>query len=231
MPTPATQQKQQLSRLSSGIALVVWLLLACGCFDSLAMVGKVIVGDPIQPSGFEIATGIDLRDEHSRILVHCTSPSYVTSDYATLTSDLQQELIRRLKRRGLAVLGPDAATDILDDHGGTFNPRLLASKMEDVDYIMLISVETFQYRVEQSSDLYRGQTSGHVVAYQVDRQSSTPQVLKVYDQEFHTLFPSAQPVQADQVSKNVFIRQFIDEIADDLGHSFYSVNRSDLFAR
>lgn len=231
MSVLSTNRKRRAHSLTMCVALACCVSTLHGCIDSLAMMSKVLIGDPIQASGFEMATGVDLREKHSRILIHCTSPTYVTSDYDSLNADIQEEVIRRMKRRGLAVLGADAATDILDDRGGTFDPLLLAQEIDDVDYIALITVESFEYLVEQSNDYYRGQTSGHVVIYEVNRELDSPQALKVYDQEFHTLFPAAHPVPADDTSKNVFIRMFIDEIADDLGHTFYRVNQSDLFAR
>ena len=212
-------------------ALLVSMLLCCGCLNSLVMLGKVVMGDPKQPSGFELATGISLEEENKRILIHCVSPSFVTSEYDSLTADVQEEVIRRMKRRGMAVLHPDAAANILDNNGGTFDPNLLAAQLDDVDYIMLVTISGFQYRVDQSPNLFQGKASGRVIGYEVVKDDALHQTLKIYDQEFQSQYPIAHPIASDQMPKNVFIRRFIDQIADDVGSSFYKISQSELFAR
>ena len=219
---------RRIAQLMLCFALTV---VSTGCINSLVMVGKMMMGDPVQTSGFELATGISLEDENKRILIHCTAPSYVQSEYDSLTADLQDEVIRRMKRRGMAVLHPDAAANILDANGGTFDPDLLARKMPDVDYIMVINVNSFQFREEHSPNLFRGRTSGSIVGYEVIGEDSMKSTLRVYDQEFRTTHPTSHPVTTDQMPQNVFIRRFIDQIADDVGSSFYRVSQGDLFAR
>lgn len=207
------------------------LLTQTGCINSLVMFGKVLLGDPVQPSGFETATGISLQKEEKRVLLHCSAPAYLSDEYDTLTSDIEVELISRLRRRGIGVMPPDAAADVLDDFAGHFDPKLLAQKLDDVDYIFHIQFDNFNYRERNSPSLYRGQASGRIVAYEIRGDETDRHSVQVYDQQFNTTHPTTHPVAADQMPRSVFISRFIDRLADDLGHTFYGVQNSELFVQ
>lgn len=231
----AARQFQNRSNSATFAMLMFGLCLSvftqCGCVDSLMMVGKVIMGDPKQPSGFEIATGTSLVKDQKRILIHCSAPAFLSDDYDTLTSDVEEELIRRMRRHGVAVMHPDAAADILDDYAGRFDPNLLASQLDDVDYIFHIQFDSFTYLEKNSPNFYRGKASGTIVGHEVRGKDSGRHSVKVYDQQFKTTHPSAHPIPSGQMPKTVFIRKLIDRIADDLGNTFYSVSSSSLFAQ
>lgn len=201
-----------------------------GCINSLVMFGKVLMGDPTQVSGFERATGISLKKEKKRILVHCSAPFSVSSDYGNLTANFQEELFRRMRRNGLDVCPPDTSARILDERGGAFDAQLLATKASEVDYIMHIQIEGFDHREASSPTLFRGQATGSITGYEVRQKDGNRQVLRVFDQQFRTYYPSTYPVPADQTPKTVFIRRFTDHVADSLGATFYDVSASSLFA-
>lgn len=209
----------------------LFLLLQSGCVNSFVMAGKVLLGDPIQPSGFEVATGVSLQEEEKKVLIHCSAPSYLSDEFDTLTTDIQEELIRRLKRRGMAVMHADAAADVLDSFSGHFDPNLLAMQLEDVDYIFHVQFESFSYREDNSPNLYRGRATGRVVGHEIKGEAGGRHSVQVYDQQFNTTHPSTHPVAADQMPKTVFIRRFTDKLADELGQTFYGVQNSDLFAQ
>ncbi|QDT31414.1 hypothetical protein Mal48_06470 [Thalassoglobus polymorphus] len=213
------------------LMLTLLALSQSGCLNSLVMAGKVILGDPKQPSGFEVATGKSLVEEEKQILIHCSAPSYISSEHDTLTSDLQLELISRMRRNGLLVMSPDAAADVLDNYSGQFDPKLLAMEMEDVGYIFHIQVDSFSFREDNSPNLFRGRTKGRVIGYEVRGEEGGRHSVQVYDQQFSTQHPGTHPIPSDQMPKSVFIRRFIDKLADDLGHSFYSVHTGELFAQ
>lgn len=204
-----------------------------GCLESLVMAGKVLMGDPVQSSGFELATGISLAEDQKRVLIHCSAPSYLSDEFDTLTSDIQEELIRRLKRRGMAVMHADAAADVLDDYAGHFDPNLLAMRLDDVDYIFHVQFENFTYREDNSPNLYRGKAAGKIVAHEIRRgdDGAGAHSVEVYNQLFNLTHPSTHPVAADQMPQTVFIRKFTNKLADELGHTFYSVRSSDLFVQ
>ena len=226
-----TGRSRAPAALFAGCLIFITAATQSGCINALAMMGKVVMGDPLQVSGFEMATGIDLKETESRILVHCSAPSYVTEEYETLTSDVQEELLRRMKRRRLQVVHPDTAATILDDKGGSFDPNLLARELDDVDYIMHIELEDFSYLEDSSPNLYRGRVSGRIHGFETRGEDGLRHAAKMFDQSFKTSHPTTHPVAVDQMPKNVFIRRFVDHIADSLGASFYDVQLSEVFAR
>lgn len=206
-----------------------FLTISSGCINSFVMFGKVLMGDPIQPSGFEVLTGVNLKKAEKRILIHCSAPAFLASDYDTLTAEVQNGLQSRLRRRKIAMISPDRVADVLDDFSGRFDPNLLASKIDDVDYLFHIQFDSFSHQEANSPNLYRGNATGRIVGYEARGQKNQRHAVQVYDQRFNTVHPSTHPVTVDQMPKNVFIRRFIDRINDDLGHTFYGVHNSDLF--
>ncbi len=84
---------------------------------------------------------------------------------------------------------------------------------------------------DNSPNLYRGRSKGRVVGYEVRGEEASRHSVQVYDQQFSTQHPGTHPISADQMPKTVFIRRFIDKLADDLGHSFYSVRTGELFVQ
>jgi hypothetical protein len=213
--------------LASGMLLLV---LQAGCIRTMVMVGKVLMGDPMQTSGFELATGTNLKKEGKRLLIHCTAPAFVKESYGTLTRDVEEELIRRMKRHELQVLHPDVAVNIFDRLGGTFDPQAIAREVDDVDYVIHIQIDRFSYLEDSSPNFYRGQASGRIIGFEVRGDGGEKHAIQVFDQQFQTTYPTTYPVAVDQTPKAVFIRRFVDHIASSLGASFYDVTRSDLYA-
>ena len=195
------------------------------------MASKVLLGDPKQTSAFELATHINLKKAKKRILIHCSTPSFVTDECGTLTSDIQEELIRRMKRHDLLPLHTDVAGRVLDRTGGKFDVQLLAREVRDADYIMHVQIEKYSSQEPSSPTLYRGHLSGRIVGYEVRGEDSQRYAVQVFDQNFQVEYPTTYPVPVDQSPKNVFIHRFVDHAAESLGASFYDVNRSDLYAQ
>lgn len=218
-------------RLLAGLFLVSGLVFTqAGCINTMVMVSKVLLGDPVQISGFEQATGINLAKEDKQVLIQVSAPAFVAEANATLTSDVEEELIRRMRRRKINVMHPDTAAKVLDRLGGTFDPQVLAREVDGVDYLMHIKLDKFSYTEESSPNFYRGNAKGRIVGYEIRREQGTAHAVQVFDQQFQSSYPSTYPVAVDTTPKNVFIRRFVDRLADNLGASFYTVNRSDLYA-
>lgn len=216
-------------------ALLLILMLSCamgsGCINSLVMLSKVMLGDPVQTSAFEMATRINLKKSERPVLVHCSSPDFLTIEFGTIAGDVQQELVRKMRRRGVNVLHTDTAGRILDDRGGKFDAQFLAHECKDTDFIMHIEINEFSYMEPASHTLYRGKAAGKIVGYEVRGQdSSQPHAVEIFAQRFQVQYPSSHPVPVDQTPKNVFIRRFVDNIAANLGASFYNVAQSELYS-
>jgi hypothetical protein len=227
-PVPAVTTRRRLC--GGAAALCLCLCLQSGCINSLVMASKVLLGDPLQKSAFEQATSVSLKKSGKRILIYCSCPAFVQAGYDSLTGDIEEELTRRMKRHELIVLSGDRAAKVLDRLGGKFDPQTLAREIDDVDYIMHIEMEKFSYLEDSSPNLYRGNATGRIIGYEVRDKGSNRTALQVFDQRFQATYPTTYPISVDQQPKNVFIRRFIDRVADSLGASFYDVNRSELYA-
>jgi len=134
--------------------------------------------------------------------------------------------------RKLNVARADDVINALESSGGEFDRDALAATLPDVDYIVHIDVERCTQTEDASPDMYRGRANGLIFVYEVDRSSessASPRVLQVFYQEFHTEYPSAQPIMADQMSARMFQSQFVDDLAITLSRTFYDIYASESF--
>jgi len=219
------------SCLVAACLLAVLCLTQQGCINALVMAGKVMLGDSMQTSAFEQATGTNLKKSEKKILLHCSSPSFVSERFGSLNADIQEELIRRMKRNGVHVLPPDVASKVLDRHGGKFDPKLLVREIkEPIDYVMHIEIEEFSYETPESPELYHGHASGKVVGFEVRGEGETRHVVQIFSQNFSVTYPTTYPIPKDKTPERVFFRRFVDRVTDTLGTSFYDVRTSELYA-
>lgn len=211
--------------------LVVLLLTNAGCLNSLVMAGKVLMGDPQQPSAFEMVTGKSLQKLDAAVLVHVTATANVTDGFGTLPADLQLELISRMKRRGISVLHADAAADIVNRDGGRFDPLRVAREIDDCEYLAHVQVDGFTWKENSSPNLYRGRSNGRITVYEVrGGDGEKRHAVQVFEQQFRTEYPTTHPVPVDQTPKSVFLRRCVDHMADSIGPTFYAMGTADLFS-
>lgn len=206
-------------------------LITPGCVNTLALVSKVFIGDPMQPSAFKMATGNSLSKSEKNVLLYCSSPPLVSDQFGALSTDLQQELIQRMKRHDILVMNSDAGTDVID-RIGRFDPEIVGAEIENVDYVMHVQIDGFTLLEPNSTTLYRSRSSGTVTGYEVRKEEDgTKTVIQVFEQNFATEYPPNHPIPKEQTPRNVFERRAIDALADSLGASFYDVYLTDLYAR
>lgn len=228
--------------------------LSSGCVNTLVMFGKTFLGDPTHPSGFEQATGVSLKDDEKSVLLICSATSSVNHEFGEVPIFLEEELMRRLKRRDISVVDQTQAIRIIEDRGGQFDATAIAKGVDGVDYIVHIKLDYFSYMEHESPNLYRGRSGGIITAYEVrggdsededgkerktrdkDKDSeasaedSGPRfALQVYTQEFRTEYPTTHPIPVDDnMPKSVFIRRAMEHLATSLGATFYDVTSSEL---
>src|SRR5690606_36217545 len=109
-----------LRRCAAGLALV---LLAAGLPGSslVTMAGKMIFGDPVMPCAFTNMTRVDLAKEGKTVVVVCSTPEAVKSDFPSLNIDLLDGVARQLNRREIKVVSPDDVAAWMDDNGGRWD--------------------------------------------------------------------------------------------------------------
>ncbi len=200
--------------------------LSCLCLSgcSLFLMGqKMFFGDPELKSEFKAFTHVDLTKGKHTLLIVCRTPDAVDQQLSTLNLDLIDGVTRQLKREGISVVDPDDVAMWLDEHGGL--PKDISELARDrkltTDYIAVIDVQEFSYREENSSALLRGRARGFLKVYKVSQLDDERLASAVFTKEFTTIYPPHQPISEVNRSSEIFRRDFIHRVCDQLAHKFY----------
>ena len=222
---PVGTRAAPLVLLAAGLMIV-----QSGCVNFGVMMGKMLFGDPEVTSLFESKTGVALEDGEKRVAFVCTAPASTNDQFDSLQLDVQEEVVRRLRRKNVDIVRSDDVLNAMDSNGGRFDRNAIARELGDVDYILHLDIEQFSLTEPASPDLYRGRASGMIYAYEVDRsEAGDGMVVQIFFRQLDSEYPRSHPMMSDQVSTRVFQRQFVDEMADTVGRTFYSVRTSELF--
>jgi hypothetical protein len=208
------------SRLPFPLAVAL-LIFVPGC--SLAvMAGKMFLGDVKVQSQFRQATKTDLAKLNRKVLVLCSTTDTVRSAYASVDYDILEGVIHRLKVHGIRkIVSPDAVSGWLDDHGGRCDdPKELADHFH-AEYLIHIEVSRFTCQEENSPNLLRGQSEGHVRAFHLEERDSGKRLVEVMNSDFVSTYPSGNPISADKKSATNFQREYIERISLQLAQIFY----------
>ena len=213
-------------------ACVLALMLAptlVGC-QAGVMIGRVIFGDSKIPPALTQACGIELEEQTHKVHLACTAPATVLNEYDALQLDLVSEIARRLRKREVPVTPPDDVAELIDEMGGRFDPRELASQFDDGLFIH-INLERFSLREASSTELHRGTAIGEVVAMEIrsEEDERGAGVVEVYRQEIRVEYPSTHPVPRDQMSATMFKRKFLSKLSDEIGRRLYTFRVSETF--
>ncbi len=204
---------------------VVLLMLVCsgasGC-SLYVMAGKMFFGDPLQTCEFTKNTKVDLADEKKKVLVVCSTPESIRSDYPSLNYDLLEQITYRLRRNDIDVLDTGKVATWLDDNGGVWNDVEELAENFDVDYIIHVDIDEFDYREPNSPNLLRGKTFGNISAYEVEEIDGMKRALQVFTSEYTSEYPIHMPVSIETESPEVFRKKYKDRIADQIGRFFYN---------
>lgn len=231
MNTPSASARKRLaSRRKLGHAIlclaVMFPLAGCSLF---VMAGKMFFGDPKLTSPFRAATDVDLTDGKHSVIVVCSAPLASTDqDMTSVSYQLVADVSRKLRRQNVDVISSNKVRDWMDDNGGLLDdPRQLADEF-DVDYIIHIDLQQITYHEENSPDLYRGNASGEVVAYEVSVEDGNTISRQVFSSGFNSLFPTVNPIPAIQVdSPRIFQKRFLERIGVQVSHLFYDHRQSE----
>jgi hypothetical protein len=211
------------------VAALAGLLSQAGC-TQVAVLGKWLVGDPKVDAAFKATTGKSL-EKGARVALVCTAPDGLVSGYDAVALDLREELYNSMDRRGIVMVDADEVSDALDELGGTVDATELSRKLE-IDYLLHVDVEFFDYRAPNSPRLFHGRAVGLVYGYEVRETPDSDlgqHAVQVFEREFHVEYPGPHPVPVDQTPERVFRNRFIDQIAADLGRLFYDFRTNEAF--
>jgi|SRR5580704_430433 hypothetical protein len=192
-----------------------------GC--SLAvMAGKVLLGDVKVQSQFRQATKTDLAKLNRKVLVLCSASDTIRAAYASVDYDVLDGVIHRLKVHGIhKIVSPDAVSGWLDDHGGRCDDLQEMAEYFHAEYVIHIEVSRFTCIEENSPNLLRGQSEGHVRAYHMDDGAPAKKLLEVMNSDFVSTYPAGNPISADKKSATNFQREYIERICLQLAQIFY----------
>ncbi len=197
-----------------------------GC-SLFVMAGKMFFGDPKQTCSFSAETHVDLVEDQKTVLVVCSTPEDIKTDFPSLNFDLLEGVTRRIKRQEIKIVNPNEVADWMDDHLGSWDKISDFAEQFDADYIIHIDLEHFSYKEENSPALYRGRVQGTVHAYEVKKIDGQKQVLPVFVQEYTSEYPKLYPVSSSQLSAKMFIKRYLDEVSTELAQMFYNYRVSE----
>jgi hypothetical protein len=215
--------------------LTLVLLSSAGCVRAMALMGKVVLGDPKSVSKFEDRTGIKLQEEKPPIIIRCTSPLSVTDICESINGDVENSLIRQMKQRELNVVDQNLVVDAIDSRGGHYDRQAVVEEIEDAKYIFEIRIEEFQIYEPHTPSMYHGICRGTINGYEIeggDKDKEHPglrQAIQVFEQEFDVDYPNGHPIPKEQMSESIFRKKFVNELTKRLGNIFYDVTSKELF--
>lgn len=216
------------SRVVAAALLSLLLLTTIPGCSLFVMAGKVFYGDPKIPSKFKQMTQVELSKGEDRILIICSAPESIDSDFSALKIDLADGITRRMKIRHIDVVEPDRVAGWLDDHGSFDDPSELARDFTDVDYIAWIEVQQFSCKEVNSPTLLRGRSTGSTRVYKVEEIGGERIARQLFEGEFTSVHPEHQPISTEGRSATVFQKEYIDRVCDKLAMTFYDVHTSEV---
>ncbi len=155
------RKQSSLQRLLTSLLIVLILVSSTGCSLGI-MAGKLLFGDPKQTAAFKKATGTDLTKGEDTLLIICTAPHGIQSEFPSVQIDVVDRMSRKLQTKGVKVVSPDDVATWYDDHGewGDFGEL---AKSFDADYVMHVELSRFTCRVPDAENLIQGSAEGEFV--------------------------------------------------------------------
>jgi hypothetical protein len=206
-------------RRAAALMVSAAVCAASGC-RLFVTAGKVLFGDPKMDCAFRKSTSVDLTEGQDRVLVVCSTPESLRSDWSSLNIDLIDGITRRLKNQGIKVVKPDEVASWIDDNGGQFDDLSGLADEFEADYIIHLNLDRFTYLGENTKTMYRGKSHGTVTAHHADLANGVVVARIKFEREFNSEYPQ-YPVSADTVDAKVFQKQYMDRICDQVAFLFY----------
>lgn len=211
-----------LRRLAAGLTAIAIPLLFAGC--SLVISGiRSFMGDPQLESSFKRQTHVDLAGQGKRVAVLCEVPYAISGHYPSLGQDVVTGVTRDLKREGIRVVDENRVLDWLDTHGFPEGRDEIAATdfAKKADYVILIELQEFTHRADNSPDMFQGKVVGIVHGYKIADAHERRSAYEVFTSEFRLVHPTYTPMEASQTKGDTFLRNFIARLTRQLGELFY----------
>lgn len=215
----------------SGLARrsVIWTLLVMtlvfmpGCQIVIGVLA-MFKGLNTQDADFKTITGGEsLPKTKKKVAVLCWTPDMARSQYGGLDADIINEVTRRLKQAEIDVVAPYKISKFLDDNTSDLKdlPAADLCKKFKADYLILIEIKSLTFYEQNSKDLYRGTAEGRVSAVKATKDGDDYKVNVIYNKEISSIYPMHQPIPAEQRDHDVFCREFIARMSEEIARLFY----------
>lgn len=206
------------------LLLCLLLLPLTGCALGV-MAGKMFFGDPKLTAEFRAASGVDLTDGDHRLLIICSAPHGIRSEFPALEIDIVDRMTRTLDTRGIELISSDDVAAWYDDQGEWGDFSELARSF-DADYVLHVELSRFNYRVPDSANLLQGEAQGRITAFQAT-EGSRRTVRTAFDRMFKIVYPPTYPVPRENQSDEIFLQGFMDRVALHLSQFLYDHRASE----
>lgn len=198
------------------------------------MAGKMLFGDPKIPAEFRKATGTDLTDGKDSVVIICSAPHRLTSEFPSLQIDLVDRVTRILETHNIKVVPSGDVASWYDDHGEWGDYSELAAEF-DAKFVVHITLREFTHRVEESPNLLQGKADGHISVHRVSKSGSSKltdrnfvaPVSLAFDRDIRLTYPKSYPVPLESRSEDLFTQGFMDRVALNISQLFYDYRMSD----
>ncbi len=186
----------------------------------------MLFGDEETPV-FEAATKVDLTDGDHTVLILASSPESVKTRYPEVDQELVRRIGRRLRSAGVDVANSDRVLDWVEERGGVWSEAHLGPISEefDVDYIIVIELDRFDWYELNSPDLLRGRSGGLIKAY--ERSESGAGVNHVLAGEFESVYPQHRPESRSGGSDKLFREKYLERLCEQASQRFIPFHQRD----
>ncbi|MFH5805311.1 hypothetical protein [Alienimonas sp. DA493] len=221
-------------RLRRGVAWATLLSLAAlaavglpGC-KPMIMLGKMLTGDPTITPPFEAVTDVDLTEGEHTVLVLARSPELVKARFPEVDQEIMRRVGRKLRSAGADVANSDHVLDWVEGRGGVWSESHLGPIAQefDVDYIVVVELDQFDWHEVHSPDLLRGRSAGWIRAYSADPETGS--VGHIMGEEFESVYPKHRPESALSVSTKVFRERYLNRLCEQASQRFVPFTQQDM---
>lgn len=197
---------------SSGCQIIIGTLLSLG-------------GRPLIDADFKVFTGKSLAEKGKKVVVICTAPENA-KDVSSLDLDIIADVSGKFRQHDINVIEPHKIQSWIDDNAGGVEEADLIEigRKFDADYIVHIRLDQFTYKEQNSPNLFRGRTKGKLMVVQIDDipgAKGRKRGKKIYDKGFSSVYPEHQPKSGEEISGQVFRKQYLERVSGEIAQFFY----------
>jgi hypothetical protein len=190
--------------------------LASGC-NYVVLAGYLLGGPPAIEPEFDQLTNKSMTAHDVTVAVVCYAPTELKWDSPKIDFEVAQYVTYNLRDHKVKVASPESVRNWTDRNPDWDTPEEIGAAL-GVTYVVYIDLSEFTLYEENSTNLYRGQAEALVSVYEMEESGEGE---KVYSKEIISKFPLLGPRSTSEVSYDIFRRQYLTRLSEDIGRLFY----------